>query len=82
MATYSKKPNFFDTEEGLEIERLLRSMDEDTNYNTEPSYSANTAQHPDNLIPFVEKQMNYLLSHPTIDPRHYISNLRLMTRKK
>ncbi len=82
MPTYNKKPSFFDTEEGLEIERILRSMSADAAYNTRSSYTANTLRYPDNLIPFVDKQMDYLRSHPAIDPKHFIANLQLMTRIK
>lgn len=79
MAT-QKKVNFLETPEGLEAARVLRLMVEDASYNTEPSYSANTGLYPDNLIPFMDKHMNYLCSHPATNPRLYLSNLRLMTR--
>lgn len=82
MHTHSKKVKFLESEEGLEVERILILMASDDTYNTESSYSANSEMYPDNLIPFVDKHMNYLSSHPTTDPRHYISNLRLMTRVK
>jgi len=82
MTTYNKKVKFLDSEEGLEVERILRTMAMDDSYNTESSYSANSERYPDNLIPFVDKHMNYLSTHPSTDPRHYISNLRLMTRVK
>jgi len=80
MATLKKRVSFFDSAEGTAIEEILVLMTKDTAYNTETSYSANTVQYPDNLIPFVDKHMHYLNTHPAIDPRHYISNLRLMTR--
>lgn len=82
MSTTKKRTNFFDSEEGIEVELILRKMAVDDAYNTDSSYSANSILYPDNLIPFVDKHMNYLLTHPAIDPRHYISNLRLMTRLK
>ncbi|HTE58640.1 MAG TPA: hypothetical protein VK694_07940 [Verrucomicrobiae bacterium] len=70
------------SEEGLESKRVLRQMDADTAYNTQPTYSSNTKLYPDNLIPFVDKHMDYLCSHPATDPQHYISNLRLISRLK
>lgn len=82
MPTYKKKPPFFETEEGLEIRQVLIKMAADPAFNTLASYSANTETYPDNQIPFVNKHMNYLRTHPATDPRHYIANLRLMTRKK
>ena len=75
-----KRTNLFESEEGAEIKRILISMTKNDVYSTSPSYSANSERYPDNLIPFVDKHMNYLNAHPNIDPRHYIANLRLMTR--
>ena len=80
MSTVKKRVNFFESEEGLEIEHTLRQMALDMAYNTDSSYSANIEMYPDNLIPFVAKHMSYLNAHPSTDPQHYISNLRLMTR--
>lgn len=80
MANSKRKSTFFDEEEGLKIKQALVEMATNVNYNTESSYSANALLYPDHLIPFVEKHINYLLTHPSTDPQHYISNLRLMTR--
>ena len=57
-------------------------MARDNVYNTGSSYSANSIQYPDNLIPFVDKHVNYLNAHPGLDPSQYIANLRLITRIK
>lgn len=79
--TLAKKRDYLtSSEEGVEIERALQRMTDDSSYNTQPSYSANTLRYPDNLMSFVDKHMNYINAHPSIDPNHYISNLRLMTR--
>ncbi len=80
MSSYKKKPNLFETEEGLEVQESLKAMAKNKMYNTESSYSANSELYPDNLIPFVAKHMEYLRTHPATDPQHYLSNLRLMTR--
>lgn len=80
MPTLKRTVKFFESEEGLEIEKLLQNMAADMAFNTQSSYSANSTLHPDNLISFVEKHMNYLNLHPAINPREYIANLRLMTR--
>lgn len=82
MTTYKKKTNFFETDEGVEIEQQLKDMAVNTLYNTESGYSANTNLYPDNVMSFVDKHKSYLVNHPNTDPNHYISNLRLMTRLK
>lgn len=82
MATYKKRPNFFDSEEGVAALAALQSMVADSRYYTEPSYSSNVMLYPDNLIPFIDKHMCYLRDHPSTEPRHYISNLRLKTKAK
>lgn len=79
MPTISKT-NFFDTAEGAEIVRELHQMEQSDGFVTLPSYSANTELYSDNLMPFVDKHVSYLKSHPSTNPQHYISNLRMMTR--
>ena len=82
MAVAKKRTNFFDSIEGKDVKRTLQLMAEDNSYATKPSYSADTLQYKNNMMPFVDKHMNYLSKHPNLDPYHYISNLRLMTRVK
>jgi hypothetical protein len=80
MSTLHKKVRFFETEEGAQIERELRLMLEDDSYSTESSFSTNSDVYPNNQMPFVDRHMHYISSHPAINPKHYIANLRLMTR--
>ncbi len=80
MPTLKKKINFLESEEGARFKQALRLMASDSSYNTDSSYIANGTEYPDNLIPFVDKHMNYLNTHPSIDPDQYLSNLRLMMR--
>ena len=80
MATFKTRSGFLESEEGVAIRQKLRYMMGDKSYNTSSSYSANSSQHPDNQISFVEKHMNYLNVHPNLDADMYIANLRLMTR--
>lgn len=80
LMSVTKRANFFETEAGADIEAELLAMQADGKYNTSPSYCANTELYPDNQMPFVDKHKKYLLTHPTVDPRLYMSNLRLMTR--
>lgn len=82
MPTIKKKETFADTWEGTEARRILQSMDIDKAFNTAPSYSANQDLYPNHQIPFVDKHMNYLSCHPSIEPKHYLANLRLMSRIK
>ncbi|MFZ1324009.1 MAG: hypothetical protein WAQ57_02505 [Candidatus Saccharimonadales bacterium] len=80
MSTYKKKPNFLTSEEGVEAVKVLHAMVLDDSYRTEPSFSLDTEHYPDNLIPFIDKHMLYLRSHPNTEPRHYLSNLKMMTK--
>lgn len=82
MAVTNKKVQFTDTETGIKVREILCNMVEDQAYNTRPSYSADTTRYPDNLMPFVDKHMNYLSSHANLNAEHYISNLRLLSRLK
>lgn len=82
MATPKKRVNFYESDEGLAARKLLLAMEADGDFNTPPSYSADLDRYPDKLMPFVEKHMTYLNVHPDLEPRHYIANLRLMTRKR
>lgn len=75
-----RKNDFINSEVGIEAVSFLEMMILDDSYNTEPSYSADTESYPDNLMPFMDKHVNYLYSHPMIDPQLYLSNLRLMSR--
>lgn len=80
MATLKKRVNFYESEEGQAAQLLLEAMAADIGYNTPASYSANLERYPDKLMPFVEKHMTYLNQHPSVEPRHYLANLRLMSR--
>ncbi len=75
-----KRVAFYESEEGLEIYDLLTAMAADEDFNTQAGYAADSVKYPDNRIPFVEKHMVYLSLHPNVEPRGYVSNLRLMTR--
>ena len=80
MPTAKKKVNLYESEEGALILQELRTIAADVKYNTGSSYSADSSSYSDNLIPFVDKHMRYLILHPSVDPAHYLANLRLMTR--
>lgn len=80
--SYKKRPNFFGTDEAILIEKILKVMQDDDAFNTVSSYSADAGKYPDHLIPFVDKHMSYLQTHPDVNPDQYIANLKLMTRLK
>jgi hypothetical protein len=80
MPSIKKKGCFADELEAEETEQCLRAMERDTSFNTVASYSANEILYPNNIMPFVDKHMAFLRSRSGIDPRQYLSNLRLMTR--
>jgi len=80
MPTAKKKVNLYESEEGALIQKELHEMAADVKYNTGSSYSADGSSYSDHLIPFVDKHMRYLMVHPSVDPAHYLANLRLMTK--
>jgi hypothetical protein len=82
MATYKKRPQFITSDDGIKAAEVLYSMMLDDKYMTKPSFSANSAKYPDNLIPFNDKHLAYLEDHPATNPVHYLANLKLMTRIK
>lgn len=76
MAITLRTQQFLDSERATEIREELNKMMEDPKFNTRASYSAVL----NGDIDFVDKHMNYLSSHLTVDPDQYLSNLRLITR--
>lgn len=80
MPMLKQRRGFLDSEEGIAIRRILQSMASDNTYNTAATYHPNAFRYADNLIPFVDKHMDYLNAHPQLDARMYIANIRLITR--
>jgi len=78
--SYKKRPNFYESEEAVEVKSTLEAMQLDLKFNTDSSYSADFEKHPDHLITFVDKHMAYLQAHPDVIPSQYLANLRLITR--
>ncbi len=64
-----------------EIITALNSLETNTLYLTKAVHRYNTDKWPDNQIPFIDFHISYLKAHPTLDPRLYVSNLRLSLRK-
>jgi hypothetical protein len=80
MAVVKRRSAFFETPEGKEIKLELQQIASSNSYNTVSSYSANSLLYPDNLIPFVDKHINYLIDHPSLEADKYLANIRLMTK--
>lgn len=59
----------------------LETMEMDKSFHTEPSFTIDVVQFPDNEMPFVTTHMTYLAKHSEVNPKHYISNLRIRLRK-
>ncbi|HSX24086.1 MAG TPA: hypothetical protein VLE74_03235 [Candidatus Saccharimonadales bacterium] len=68
--------------EETEILEALQVMEGDPSLVTKSAYRANAEHWPGNSISFIEAHLFYLKSHPAVNPSHYLSNLRLMLRKK
>ena len=75
-----KRPNFYETDKAEEVKAILVKMQTDLLYATGSTYSANVEKHPDHQITFVEKHMEYLNSHPDVNPDQYVANLRIITK--
>ncbi len=80
MTTSATRKDFDSTLEGKDARIRLKQIVDCKMHNTAPSYSANTLQYPDNLIPFIDKHMNYLIKHPLLEYGKYIANIKLMTK--
>jgi hypothetical protein len=59
------------------VREELEHMMGDAAFNTTSTYSPSS----EDSVLFVDKHMKYLSQHPNLNPQHYLSNLRLMTRK-
>lgn len=80
MNVKRRSVDFYQTKEGRDFVGKLRSMQDDSKFNTESSYTANTTDHPSNQKSFVDKHKQYIVEHPRVDLEQYLANLRLKTR--
>lgn len=74
----NKQKEFLDSEAGSNARRELKKMDGDPMYNTRSKFTPLQNQ----ALSFVDRHMKYLSEHPKLDPKHYLANIRLMTRLK
>lgn len=78
MTASQSKQSFLESEKGLLLRKELQEMVKSKRYNTRPVYSlVDTDGHQ-----FVEKHMNYMSVHPTMDHWQYVLNIKLMTKIK
>jgi hypothetical protein len=68
----------FDSMTAEEILTTLRGMEDDKTLITKDAYTPNAELYPDGRIPFADIHLGYLKSHKHVNPKHYLSNLRLM----
>lgn len=74
-----KAQDFLKSEEGMTIYNELLKMIDDANYNTESSFSPSAE---DGVLLFIDKHMNYICTHLDMNANQYLSNLRLITKKR
>ncbi|MDB5181940.1 MAG: hypothetical protein JWP13_703 [Candidatus Saccharibacteria bacterium] len=73
----SKRIDIYNSEVGTEVRKALETLEDDSRYITEVSYTADAVHYPEGSMPFVERHLLYLHQHPSVNPMHYLSNLRL-----
>lgn len=64
------------------VREKLEQMASSDTFNTTTSYSPDTEQYPDHQMPFADKHIDYLMSHPQINSEQYLANLRMRTRSR
>lgn len=68
---------FLASDAAKSIRADLEKMMSDPGFNTVSTYSPTSVED----VLFADKHLKYLSQHPNVNPAHYLSNLRLMTRK-
>ena len=63
-----------------EAKEELQSFEDDPTMNTVGRYSPSADDEPNNIMPFHKIHMGYLTKNKSVDPRNYLSNLRLMIK--
>lgn len=74
-----KAQDFLKSEEGMTVYNELLKMIDDANYNTDSSFSPSAEG---GVLLFIDKHMNYICTHLDMDANQYLSNLRLITKKR
>lgn len=76
MTNAQSKQAFIESAEGIELRKQLETMVKSPHYNTRV-YTLASDNDGSN---FIDKHMNYMSTHRTIDHMQYISNIKLMTK--
>lgn len=76
MSNTLSAQKFLKSIEAKVIRNTLRDMMESKEFNTTSTYSPSS----DGPLSFEDKHMLYLSQHTAMNPEHYLSNLRLITR--
>ena len=70
--------SFFESEEGITLRDELIKMVKSDDYNAKTKYSTLS----ESGLSFVDKHMNYMSLYPNLNCSQYVSNLKLMTKRK
>jgi hypothetical protein len=76
MAKSLSAQRFLESPEAIRVRTSLEALANDPNYNTKSMYSPAAG----GQVPFVDKHMDYLSQHLSVNVEQYLSNLRLMTK--
>lgn len=74
-----KAQEFLQSDAGKDAYQSLLKMIDDEAYNTTSTFSPSAEN--GNLL-FIDKHMNYLCAHLDVNTLQYLSNLRLITKKR
>ena len=75
--TTQKAKDFLTSPEGLAAYEDLLEMENDKGYKTVSTYSPSSEN---GILLFIDKHMNYLSTHASVNTMQYMSNLRLITK--
>lgn len=81
MAQRKNEP-FYGSERAQDLLQALMAMEADDRFDTTTTYTANGDSYPDHRLPFRDKHMSYVSTHPQVVISQYVANLRLVTRKR
>ena len=60
----------------------LKAMLDDPDMITLDGYTPDGENYPTNRISFIEQHVRYLRAHKNVNPEQYLSNLKLMIKKR
>lgn len=75
-----KRPQFATSLEAKRVLHILQEIESSPVYTTTTTYSSNIDKYPDHRMPFCDKHLDYIESHPELNIDHYLANLRLTTK--